>query len=450
MNKINKSFESGVQVKFYDGADGNGEVRGYVTTFDGLPDRDGDRIMKGAYEGQSIKLPMLAYHKKDAVIGAITLNADPYGVSSVGEFAKTQQSQDMREYAKMGALSYSIGFTSNDYVKNEHGGFDFNKIDIHEVSLVPIPANPRALITAAKEYEGQAEVEKRYADIEPPAGSYEAVQEDLVEALTEVYSSDGGDCYVSLIATWPTKVAYSVQSYSAGEFDGNWMIDYVWNGEDDVTFGDTVTPIDITQTITVDTDSEEVDQPANNAPMVGATESHEEITEKAISEKPWSDFSESDYTLEQWIKACLIVVGDGSAKSQGKLPILEPNGDLNKNAVHAAAGRIGQLKGVTAEEKKAAAKKLVAAYKKIGEDAPESLTELAKSADEVINKSGKRNSSGDQNALDEAHDLLVQAGANCPGMGKSAGEVVTKDEDEISEADRLGLLADILELELNG
>ena len=34
------------------------------------------------------------------------------------------------------------------------------------------------------------------------------------------------------------------------------------------------------------------------------------------SEKPWSSFSQSDYTPEQWRDACLIVEGDGTRKAE--------------------------------------------------------------------------------------------------------------------------------------
>lgn len=94
----------------------------------------------------------------------------------------------------------------------------------------------------------------------------------------------------------------------------------------------------------------------------------------AVSQKPWSQFSQADYTDEQWAKACLI---PGLTKSDGKLPVLEPDGTLNANAVHAAAGRLGQIKDVPDNVKKGAARKLVGYYKRLGEQPPESLTEAA-------------------------------------------------------------------------
>lgn len=57
-----------------------------------------------------------------------------------------------------------------------------------------------------------------------------------------------------------------------------------------------------------------------------------------ISEKPWSDYSEADYSIEQWHNACLIHLHSGppQSKAQCKLPIKTPAGVINRNAVSAA------------------------------------------------------------------------------------------------------------------
>jgi hypothetical protein len=57
-----------------------------------------------------------------------------------------------------------------------------------------------------------------------------------------------------------------------------------------------------------------------------------------ISEKPWSDYSESDYSIEQWHNACLIHLHTGppTSKAQCKLPIKTPAGVINRNGVSAA------------------------------------------------------------------------------------------------------------------
>ncbi len=92
-----------------------------------------------------------------------------------------------------------------------------------------------------------------------------------------------------------------------------------------------------------------------------------------VSDKPWSDFSESDYTDEQYYQACCLHRnGSSRAKSDNGLPIKEPSGALNRNGVHAAASRFGSTQGPAAA--KAAAKSCIrGAYRKIGETPPDSL-----------------------------------------------------------------------------
>ncbi|MER7500451.1 hypothetical protein AB0L05_27715 [Nonomuraea pusilla] len=128
---------------------------------------------------------------------------------------------------------------------------------------------------------------------------------------------------------------------------------------------------------------EYVDKPSKMAAAAVYASREESIPQElraaSVSDKPWSDFKESDYTIEQWRKACLIAPDTASeSKSDYKLPVREPSGTLNRNGCHAAASRIGQVSGVSDDAKKAAAKKLVSLYKnELDEDPPESLTKLA-------------------------------------------------------------------------
>jgi HK97 family phage prohead protease len=82
----------------------------------------------------------------------------------------------------------------------------------------------------------------------------------------------------------------------------------------------------------------------------------------AVTSKPW-DGSAARFTDEQYLKSCLIVrPGDAPAKERGSLPVLEPDGTLNTNALAAAAGRLTQVSGVSAADKATAAGKLVRYY----------------------------------------------------------------------------------------
>lgn len=99
---------------------------------------------------------------------------------------------------------------------------------------------------------------------------------------------------------------------------------------------------------------------------------------KHISEKPWSDYTEADYTIEQWHSACLIHLHDGppTSKSQCKLPVKTPNGALNRNGVHAAAAALAGARSplkAPPDQKTKAASALRGYYSQLGETPPDSL-----------------------------------------------------------------------------
>ena len=86
----------------------------------------------------------------------------------------------------------------------------------------------------------------------------------------------------------------------------------------------------------------------------------------ALSTKPWGSISESDYSSpDAFCGACLVDLnepGAPKAKAKCKLPVSEPGGALNRNALLAAQGAlVGARGGVDAppSEKKMAARKLV-------------------------------------------------------------------------------------------
>jgi len=103
-----------------------------------------------------------------------------------------------------------------------------------------------------------------------------------------------------------------------------------------------------------------------------------------FSDKPWGSISESDYKdADAFCAACLIDLnkpGQEKTKANCKLPIKEPNGTYNRNAIHAAAAALaGARGGVQAppEEKRKAARKLIRLYQEMKEEPPESLRRLA-------------------------------------------------------------------------
>lgn len=105
-----------------------------------------------------------------------------------------------------------------------------------------------------------------------------------------------------------------------------------------------------------------------------------------VSDKPWSGFTQADYDDAQWTRACLVHT-EGEGKGAYKLPVREPSGALNRNAVHAAAARLNQLQ--PASLRAGAARKLRGLYKQLGEDPPDSLkSEPTQEAAEAASTNG--------------------------------------------------------------
>lgn len=102
----------------------------------------------------------------------------------------------------------------------------------------------------------------------------------------------------------------------------------------------------------------------------------------AVTDQPW-DGSAARFQDDQWARSCVLDLADCSESARGmhakmryKLPIREPGGAINANALGAAsaalAGARSPLKACPAA-KTAAAKRLLAAYRQAGMTAPDSL-----------------------------------------------------------------------------
>ena len=104
-----------------------------------------------------------------------------------------------------------------------------------------------------------------------------------------------------------------------------------------------------------------------------------------VSSRPWGSIKESDYPdAKSFCRACLIDLnppGKEKTKSLCKLPIKEPNGTLNRNAVHAAAAALAGARGgvqAPSDKKKEAARRLIRIYLvDLKETPPESLYRIA-------------------------------------------------------------------------
>jgi HK97 family phage prohead protease len=105
------------------------------------------------------------------------------------------------------------------------------------------------------------------------------------------------------------------------------------------------------------------------------------LVSRAVVRGPW-DGSASRFDDEQWRRSCILDRGDqfDTAKTRYALPVLEPGGDLNVNAMHAAAAVLAGGRGgvnAPAAAKAAAARRLRRYYGMAGEEMPPAMVAMA-------------------------------------------------------------------------
>lgn len=107
----------------------------------------------------------------------------------------------------------------------------------------------------------------------------------------------------------------------------------------------------------------------------------------ATTDKAWDGSASRWPDTASYCDSCLIDLNpsgterDKKTQNNCKLPVREPNGDINTNALSSAAavlnGGMGGLTGVSPQVKKAAAKKLMGMYSDAEMPPPDSLKKLA-------------------------------------------------------------------------
>ena len=108
---------------------------------------------------------------------------------------------------------------------------------------------------------------------------------------------------------------------------------------------------------------------------------YEPLTVAAVVRKPWLPDA-ARFTDDEYARACLVDRGgDIEVKERCSLPVLEPDGVLNVNALGNAAGVLmgarGGLRGVKPDIKSRAARKLLRMYDQADATPPQGLRQLA-------------------------------------------------------------------------
>lgn len=191
-----------LEFKVFDGNEGI--VEGLATTFGFPADRDGDVINAKAFDNSIKKInkegiPLLDGHSQGSVknvIGTIfSAKKINDGVWIKARLAETHSNMEIYQKLQQGHINkFSIGFItkSDGFIKKD--GQTFREIldaDMLEVSLVAIPANPRAEVLAVKSAETSEVENTEVAETTEEVASSEEVAEASIE--TEESSKVDGE-----------------------------------------------------------------------------------------------------------------------------------------------------------------------------------------------------------------------------------------------------------------
>lgn len=133
-------------------------ITGYAST--SHLDRTNDIVQA---EGVTLPIgtPVLSGHDHAKPVGVVrTVKKTKDHVLATVELLPAGQSADADlawQNVKFGSVAnFSIGFIPEEGQPNEHGGMTFSKVTCHELSLVPVPANPHAKLIGRTEAKSAA------------------------------------------------------------------------------------------------------------------------------------------------------------------------------------------------------------------------------------------------------------------------------------------------------
>ena len=146
-------------------AEDAGTISGYFSTYDRIPDSYGDVIAKGAFTETIQKrkesghpFPLCWNHDLNQIIGSVNpddIQDTDKGPLMTASFFNSPLAQEKREIVKSGVVyqfSFAYDILEAGPVELENGikANELKKLDLFEVSIVPIPANQNAVMTEVK------------------------------------------------------------------------------------------------------------------------------------------------------------------------------------------------------------------------------------------------------------------------------------------------------------
>jgi len=144
-------------------AEDTGTISGYFSTYDRKVDSYGDIVAPGAFtetikarEDSGHPFPLCWNHDLDQIIGKVdSIEDTEKGPLMTASFFDTPLAQEKREIVKSGVVyqfSFAYDVLEAGPVELEDGtkANELRKLDLFEVSIVPIPANQNAVLTDVK------------------------------------------------------------------------------------------------------------------------------------------------------------------------------------------------------------------------------------------------------------------------------------------------------------
>lgn len=164
-----KTFESKVNEA--------GNVAGFFSTYDKIPDSYGDIIEPGAFTKTIEKrkatghpFPLCLNHDFDKVIGRVdNIEDQDKGPFYEASFYKSALAQDVREWTKDDGPIYQNSF-AYDVIKRRDPTEEekalgiknvLQEVELYEISIVTVPANQNAVITSVKNVEPETKAGRR-------------------------------------------------------------------------------------------------------------------------------------------------------------------------------------------------------------------------------------------------------------------------------------------------
>lgn len=140
-----------------------GTISGYFSTYDRTPDSYGDVIAPGAFtdtikarEESGHPFPLCWNHDLNMIVGKVeSIEDTEKGPLMTASFFDAPLAQEKREIVKSGVVyqfSFAYDVLEAGPVELEDGtkANELRKLDLYEISIVPIPANQNAVMTDVK------------------------------------------------------------------------------------------------------------------------------------------------------------------------------------------------------------------------------------------------------------------------------------------------------------